>query len=117
MICCYPTMKGFVEAQAKMVREAQKKVNILDEGRKSRVLFSAHGLPEKIIKSGDPYQWQVEQTAKAVASKAGLIEDNWLVCYQSRVGPLKWIGPETKSEIERAGSEGGTPPVIVGGRR
>ena len=67
------------------------------------MLFSAHGLPERVIKAGDPYQTQVEQTARAIADAiAGL---DWSVCYQSRVGPLKWIGPSTEAEIQRAAAD------------
>jgi len=72
------------------------------------VLFSAHGLPKKVIAGGDPYQWQVEQTAKAVIAKLavnGHADVENLVCYQSRVGPLEWIGPSTEDEIARAGSD------------
>lgn len=68
-----------------------------------RILFSAHGLPEKVIKRGDPYQRQVEQTAAAIAAQLGQVD--WSVCYQSRVGPLKWIGPSTDDEIRRAASD------------
>jgi hypothetical protein len=68
------------------------------------VLFSAHGLPERVIKAGDPYQSQVEQTAKAIVHALGGDLD-WSVCYQSRVGPLKWIGPSTDAEITRAGAD------------
>jgi ferrochelatase len=67
------------------------------------VLFSAHGLPERMIKAGDPYQGQVEQTAKAIADIIGGLD--WSVCYQSRVGPLKWIGPSTDAEIARAAAD------------
>jgi ferrochelatase len=72
--------------------------------RPVRVLFSAHGLPEKIVKAGDPYQAQVERSARAIADRVGGLD--WSVCYQSRVGPLKWIGPSTEAEIERAGTDG-----------
>ena len=68
-----------------------------------RVLFSAHGLPEKIIKAGDPYQGQVEQTAAALGEHLAGAE--WRVCYQSRVGPMKCIGPSTEQEIRRAGAD------------
>ena len=77
-----------------------------------RVLFSAHGLPKKIVESGDPYQWQVEQTAAAIAAALDVHGLDWQVCYQSRVGPLEWIGPSTDDEIVRAGQEG-KPVVIV----
>ena len=70
-----------------------------------RILFSAHGLPKKIINGGDPYQWQVEQIAEKVAKKSNLNADSWTICYQSRVGPLEWIGPATEDEIKRAGAE------------
>jgi ferrochelatase len=69
-----------------------------------RVLFSAHGLPEKVIERGDPYQSQVEETASAIAEH--LNGADWSVCYQSRVGPLKWIGPSTDAEIRRAAADG-----------
>ncbi|MGZ3315635.1 MAG: ferrochelatase, partial [Caulobacteraceae bacterium] len=75
-----------------------------------RLLFSAHGLPENIVKGGDPYQAQVEATAKAVAERLvgahGWPSLDWTVCYQSRVGRLKWIGPSTTEAIAEAAAEG-----------
>jgi ferrochelatase len=100
LLCCYPQEQGFVDASVDHLRQELAAL----AGMKARVLFSAHGLPEKIVKAGDPYQWQVERTAAAIAAAAGL--DDWAVCYQSRVGPLKWIGPSTHDEIERAGRDG-----------
>lgn len=110
-VCCYPTQPGWIEAQADLLSDALKG---FDQGKPLRVLFSAHGLPKKVIAGGDPYQWQVEQTAQAVvdalqpAQRDGL---DWLVCYQSRVGPLEWIGPSTEDEIARGG--GDDVPLIV----
>ena len=69
-----------------------------------RLLLSAHGLPERVVASGDPYRWQVEQTAAALVERLGITD--WTVCYQSRVGPLKWIEPATDAEIRRAGADG-----------
>jgi ferrochelatase len=63
-------------------------------------------LPEKIVAAGDPYRWQVEQTAAAIIAKIGDTAVEWSICYQSRVGPLKWIGPATLDEIRRAGRDG-----------
>ena len=73
----------------------------LDPAIPLRVLFSAHGLPEVIIKSGDPYQWQVEQTVAAVVDAWGEPVD-YTICYQSRATPQKWIDPSTGQQIERA---------------
>jgi protoporphyrin/coproporphyrin ferrochelatase len=69
-------------------------------------LFSAHGLPERVILRGDPYQHQVERTANAIAARLGEAMPDWRVTYQSKVGPLKWIGPATDDEIGRAGQDG-----------
>ena len=102
-ICCYPTETGFVAAIAASVRSALQKVS---EDSRVRVLFSAHGLPKKIVERGDPYQWQVERTAQAVVDELGIGDLDWLNCYQSRVGPLEWIGPATEDEIRRAGADG-----------
>lgn len=96
----YPTDPGFVAASVELVSRGLTEAG----AGKTRVLFSAHGLPEKIVKAGDPYQRHVEQTAKAIADAIGGLD--WIVCYQSRVGPLKWIGPPTEQEIERAGRDG-----------
>jgi ferrochelatase len=101
-VCCYPTAAGFVEAHVKRIAETWARA-----GRPTglRLLFSAHGLPEKIIAGGDPYQAQIEATAAAVAARLPEFPD-WKICYQSRVGPLKWLGPSTDQEIRRAGAEG-----------
>ena len=101
-ICCYFDDEGLLEAHAALIRKAWR-----DAGspRNVRLLFSAHGLPERTSAAGDPYRWQVEQTCAEVAARLGEGWD-WRVCYQSRVGPLKWIGPATADEIAAAGKEG-----------
>ena len=102
-ICCYPTQPGFVAALANAVRPM---LQADDRQRRPRLLFSAHGLPKQIVDKGDPYQWQVAQTAAAVVEALAIDGLDWVVCYQSRVGPLEWIGPSTDAEIERAGADG-----------
>jgi len=92
-----------VAAHADVVRGMLEKV---PEGERVRILFSAHGLPKKIIARGDPYQWQVEQTVQAIVGNMSNSDLDWVVCYQSRVGPLEWIGPSTEEEIKRAGEDG-----------
>ena len=68
------------------------------------MLFSAHGIPEKLVAKGDPYQEQVEATVAAVVARLGSVD--WAICYQSRVGPLKWLGPSTPEAIAQAGRDG-----------
>jgi len=101
-ICCYPTAGGLVEAHVRAIRERWLAAGA-PEG--VRLLFSAHGLPQKVVDAGDPYQAQVEATAMQVAARLPEFPD-WRVCYQSRVGPLKWLSPATEEEIRRAGEEG-----------
>jgi ferrochelatase len=98
-VCCYPDDPGFIAASVDLVKQGLAEAG---DGP-VRVLFSAHGLPEKVIRRGDPYQVQVERTAQAITDQVGGID--WSVCYQSRVGPLKWIGPSTDAEIRRAGAD------------
>jgi len=108
-VCCYPVESGFVSALADLTRQAL--ATAATHGR-PRILFSAHGLPEKVVKSGDPYQWQVERTAAAAMAALGPVEAESVVCYQSRVGPLKWIGPSTEDELRRAGRDK-VPTIVV----
>lgn len=107
-VCCYPWAEGFATAVADLLRPALDQA--AGQGR-PRVLFSAHGLPKKIIERGDPYQWQVEQSVEAVVRKLAVADLDHVVCYQSRVGPLEWIGPSTDAEIERAGRD--CAPVVL----
>jgi ferrochelatase len=102
-VCCYPQEPGFIAALAGGVRTA------LAEARKAgepKLLLSAHGLPVRIVKAGDPYPRQVEETAKALMAALGEPTLDFAVCYQSRVGPLKWIGPQTDDEIGIAARAG-----------
>ncbi len=100
-ICCYPDNPGFIAAAAGRIRSVMERRK---EGLSYRLLLSAHGLPKRVVEKGDPYQWQVERTAGALVDALGI--DDWKVCYQSRVGPLKWLEPSTENEIRRAGMEG-----------
>jgi ferrochelatase len=109
-VCCYPTQQGFIRALAALVRGGLAEADNLS-GRPPRLLFSAHGLPKKIIGQGDPYAWQVAKTAGAVVDALNLPGLDWAVCYQSRVGPLAWIEPNLADELKRAAEDG--VPVVV----
>ena len=110
-VCCYPTEPGFIKAQAQLL-----KASLDQAGDNVRVLFSAHGLPKKIVEGKhDPYPNHVAQGAQAVVDELagqGQVLDDWLVCYQSRVGRLEWIGPSTEDEIKRAARDGKSLVVL-----
>ena len=99
-MCCYPEGPGLVEAHA---RQIEATIAAAGTTGQLRIIFSAHGLPQKIIEGGDPYQHQVERSAAALARRLSV--DDWRVSYQSRVGPLKWIGPSTIETLEEAGRD------------
>ncbi len=113
-ICCYPVDPGFIRSHAKLLKEAIIKSgqNFDDFLKNFRILFSAHGLPQKVIDQGDPYAYQVEKTTNAVIEKLGELFKNshpeinfdpdFKLCFQSKVGPLEWTTPSLDEEIKRA---------------
>ena len=96
-VCCYPTDEKLIEAHSSLI---QKKIEGINS-KKIRILFSAHSLPVSIIKGGDPYQWQVQQTVQSIMKKLTGVEEH-VLCYQSKVTPVKWLEPSTPNEIKRA---------------
>ena len=87
-LCCYHADPGYIAATAAGVRRAYDAAMADLDGRvKLRVLFSAHGLPETIVKRGDPYQFQIERTVAATVRALDLPGLDWSVCYQSRATP------------------------------
>lgn len=111
LVCCYPTEPGFISAYADLALPALEAASAHGT---PRLLLSAHGLPEKIVTAGDPYQAQCEASAAALtdAIKARFGKPfETVLCYQSRVGPLKWIGPATEDEVRRGGAD--KVPLVV----
>jgi protoporphyrin/coproporphyrin ferrochelatase len=97
VMCCYPVQPDYVAAQARLLR-----AELRQTPGPVKVLFSAHGLPVKFIEGGDPYQWQIEQGAEAIAKESGLGATDYRVCYQSRVGRLEWLGPSLDQALTEA---------------
>ena len=94
-ICCYPTEDNFIVSHVSLIKKTLSTV----KDRNFKLIFSAHGLPESKIKKGDPYQWHVEETVKEIMLKLKSENFDYVISYQSRVGPMKWIGPATNAEI------------------
>lgn len=110
-IGCFPDQPDFIAAHAALIREHAPYYFGPDANAKARLLFSAHGLPQKIVDKGDPYPQQIIRTASAIAASLGLKPQDWEICYQSRVGPLQWLGPSTESRLVAAGKAG--IPVVL----
>jgi len=67
------------------------------------LLFSAHGVPESVIRSGDPYQAQIEATVRCVTQR-GAWPNPRSLCYQSRSGPGRWLGPSLHEALQTLAS-------------
>ncbi len=76
------------------------------------LVFSAHGLPISVIKAGDPYQEQVEATVRLVLER-GRWPFPHTICYQSRVGAGRWLGPTLHAVIARLGAQGARNVLVV----
>jgi ferrochelatase len=76
------------------------------------IVFSAHGIPLSLVEKGDPYPRQIEATARAVIER-GAWPNAHVLCYQSRVGPMKWLQPSTTDTLKRLGGEGAKRVLIV----
>ncbi|MCL4129516.1 UNVERIFIED_CONTAM: hypothetical protein GTU68_016434 [Idotea baltica] len=90
-VCCYPFEENLISAHVEQIMDAHQRAG---NPENPVLLMSAHGLPEKIIEAGDPYQWQCETMGAMLAAR---LPADWDVigCYQSRVGRL---GTELKSD-------------------
>ena len=98
----YEVNSDFISAHVNKILSAYK-ANGSPEN--IRLIMSAHGLPEKIIRAGDPYQQQIEKTCAAIARALPAPLRDIQIAYQSRVGPLQWIEPTTQDEIKRAAGD------------
>ncbi|HUF05214.1 MAG TPA: ferrochelatase [Aridibacter sp.] len=76
-----------------------------DKRKEVHILFSAHGTPMKLVREGDPYSGQIKRSVRSVVERGAYRQDHSL-CYQSKVGPLKWLTPSTPDTIEKLASEG-----------
>ena len=81
------------------------------------LVFSAHGLPMSLVEKGDPYPHHIEETVRLVCEQGREQFPGWprthLLCYQSRVGPAKWLQPPLTGTIERLGHEGVKEMLVV----
>lgn len=104
-IGCYFDHPDFINSYTCLILDF---LNNYPDKKNLRLLFSAHGLPQRNIEQGDPYQWQVEQTVGNILKslEAQLPQKiDYSICYQSKVGKLEWIGPSLDDEMIRASQD------------
>lgn len=107
----YPDAPGYIDA---LVARIEAAILTLPEQHRQTapVVFSAHGLPEAYIRRGDPYLDDVRITVEAVGRRLGL-RSRSLLCFQSRVGPQRWLGPTTEETLDRLAEAGERAVVVV----
>jgi len=91
----------WIEAIADSVRRHRA-----EHGGADRLVFSLHGIPQRYVRQGDPYQQECEASAQAIAAQLGLGEHEWMLTYQSRVGKEPWLQPYTDKTLEALGQSG-----------
>jgi ferrochelatase len=96
-ICTWHDHEGYLDASAAALHETLEQVPAAERGR-ILVVFSAHGLPMSQVRKGDPYPGYIEHSARETARRA--FAPAFQVTYQSRVGPTKWLGPDTVEFLE-----------------
>ena len=106
----YPQAEGYLQAVAERIQEAARSLPA-DLEPAAPVLFSAHGMPESYVQRGDPYLDDIRITVEALIRRLKLSARARL-CFQSRVGPQRWLGPTTEEMIDELGAAG-TPAVLV----
>lgn len=97
----YHDARGYIAALAASIRDYRDL-----HGSGKRLLFSFHGLPQKMLMDGDPYHCQCHKTARLVAEALELQPDDWAVSFQSRVGRDPWLQPYTDKLLEQWGADG-----------
>jgi ferrochelatase len=75
-------------------------------GRGEHLLFSFHGLPQRVVDAGDPYAKQCEASARAIAAALRLTDDAWSLAYQSRFGSERWLQPATADTLDALAARG-----------
>ena len=97
----YHDAPGYIDALAASIRESWAA-----NGRGDKLLMSFHGVPESTLMNGDPYHCQCQKTARVLANRLELRDDEWVIAFQSRVGREKWLAPYTDKTVKDLGAQG-----------
>jgi protoporphyrin/coproporphyrin ferrochelatase len=103
-------IQGLVENIGRILRQ-------FPDSSRIHLIFSAHGLPMSLVEKGDPYPRQIEETMRLTCEQGAKQFAGWprthFLCYQSRVGPAKWLQPPLTTTIERLAHEGVKEMLVV----
>jgi ferrochelatase len=107
----YPADPLYLDAMSRSVVEG---LTAIPASRRQRavLLFSAHGLPQTFIDQGDPYAAEIEMTRGGILERVQL-PNRQLLAYQSRTGPVRWLGPGTEEVLRELASDGAQDVLVI----
>ncbi len=111
LIESYYDFPPYIDAFVERINQGLQKFSA-DERADVHILFSAHGTPMKLVREGDPYSGHICETVTAVM-KQGAFEQKHHLCFQSKVGPQKWLTPSTPTTIEDLATQGVKKMLVV----
>ena len=88
----YATANTYIQSLAASIESFWQ-----SNGRGQHLLISFHGIPERLVRAGDPYAMQCQETAQLLADELALRSDQWTLCYQSQFGYDRWLKPSTQA--------------------
>jgi ferrochelatase len=101
----------YVESMADLIQE-ELRAFALDESDTVRLLYSAHSIPARYIEEGDPYMEQTQKTVELIHSRLDRAYE-FSLAFQSKVGPVKWLGPATGDVIAELGRSGTSKLMVI----
>lgn len=104
----YANNPDYIQALSATIRQTWKKY-----GKAQHLLFSFHGIPQRYVNAGDPYPILCQQTAHAVASELQLLQTDWSISFQSRLGRGGWLMPYTDKALESFPQKGITDLHVI----
>ena len=97
----YSVDAGWVAAVVDSIRQWRD-----GQGAGEHLLFSYHGLPQRLARNGDPYPQRCEASTRAIVQALGLRDDEWTLTYQSRFGKERWLEPATDTTLQALAARG-----------
>ena len=101
----------FIKAWSSMIQETIQQIPVIKR-ESVPIVFSAHGVPQRVIKRGDPYQQQIEKSVKLISEELNC-KNTIRLSYQSKVGIIKWLEPSTLDTLHQLGRAGNDSVVVV----
>jgi len=105
---------SYIEAVVKKIGVCLRQ---FPDSARIHLLFSAHGIPLSLVEKSDPYPKHIAETFRLVNEQGSKRYANWprtqVLCFQSRVGPMKWLEPSFLATMERLGHEGVKEMLVV----